>query len=93
MVLYSSPDADKRSTGVPSGKSGVRRIENPCITSRTAISSSNSSLMKETKHISATDPICNGERYILLDALRGLALFGICLANWGEFDVRIELDE
>ncbi len=49
--------------------------------------------MKETKHISATAPIRNGERYILLDALRGLALFGICLANWGEFDVRIELDE
>lgn len=32
-------------------------------------------------------PIQSKERYILLDALRGLALFGICLANFPEFSL------
>lgn len=27
------------------------------------------------------------ERYIILDALRGFALFGICLANYSEFSL------
>lgn len=30
-------------------------------------------------------PVRSKERYIILDALRGLALFGICLANFPEF--------
>lgn len=32
-------------------------------------------------------PVRSKERYILLDALRGLALFGICLANFPEFSL------
>lgn len=32
-------------------------------------------------------PIRSKERYIILDALRGLALFGICLANFPEFSL------
>lgn len=32
-------------------------------------------------------PIRSKERYILLDALRGVALFGICLANFPEFSL------
>lgn len=32
-------------------------------------------------------PIRPKERYIILDALRGLALFGICLANFPEFSL------
>lgn len=32
-------------------------------------------------------PVRSGERYILLDALRGLALLGICLANLPEFSL------
>lgn len=34
-----------------------------------------------------TSPIHGKERYILLDALRGLALLGICLANFSEFSL------
>lgn len=34
-----------------------------------------------------TGPVGSKERYILLDALRGLALFGICLANFPEFSL------
>lgn len=33
------------------------------------------------------NPVGSKERYILLDALRGLALFGICLANFPEFSL------
>ncbi|RHJ87897.1 DUF418 domain-containing protein [Parabacteroides sp. AM08-6] len=32
-------------------------------------------------------PVGQQERYIILDALRGLALFGICLANFPEFSL------
>lgn len=32
-------------------------------------------------------PVRSKERYIILDALRGLALFGICLANFPEFSL------
>lgn len=38
-------------------------------------------------------PVRSGERYILLDALRGLALFGICLANFQEFSLYSFLKE
>lgn len=38
-------------------------------------------------------PVRTGERYILLDALRGLALFGICLANFQEFSLYSFLKE
>lgn len=33
------------------------------------------------------DPVRSKERHIILDALRGLALFGICLANFPEFSL------
>lgn len=32
-------------------------------------------------------PVQAKERYIILDALRGVALFGICLANFSEFSL------
>lgn len=32
-------------------------------------------------------PVNTKERYIILDALRGFALFGICLANYSEFSL------
>lgn len=32
-------------------------------------------------------PVRSKERYVILDALRGLALFGICLANFPEFSL------
>ena len=33
------------------------------------------------------DPVRPKERHVILDALRGLALFGICLANFPEFSL------
>lgn len=42
--------------------------------------------MKST-NLENSAPIQSKERYILLDALRGLALFGICLANFPEFSL------
>lgn len=32
-------------------------------------------------------PVLTGERYVILDALRGFALLGICLANFPEFSL------
>lgn len=32
-------------------------------------------------------PVSSKERYIILDTLRGFALFGICLANFPEFSL------
>lgn len=49
--------------------------------------------MKNTIHTDNVGPIRSGERYILLDALRGLALFGICLANFPEFSLYTFLEE
>lgn len=49
--------------------------------------------MMETKHTDNPGPVRSGERYILLDALRGLALFGICLANFQEFSLYSFLKE
>lgn len=43
--------------------------------------------MMETKNKDIARPVRSKERYILLDALRGLALFGICLANFQEFSL------
>jgi uncharacterized protein len=34
-----------------------------------------------------TGPVGSSERYAILDVLRGIALFGICLANCGEFSL------
>lgn len=53
----------------------------------------NRSVMTETKHTDSTGPLQTAERYILLDALRGLALFGICLANFPEFSLYSFLKE
>ncbi len=33
------------------------------------------------------DPVKSSERYVILDVLRGIALFGICLANYPEFSL------
>lgn len=49
--------------------------------------------MKNTIHTDNVGPVRSGERYILLDALRGLALFGICLANFPEFSLYTFLKE
>lgn len=43
--------------------------------------------MMKSIHIENSAPIQSKERYILLDALRGLALLGICLANFPEFSL------
>jgi uncharacterized protein len=32
-------------------------------------------------------PVASSERHVILDVLRGIALFGICLANFGEFSL------
>ena len=32
-------------------------------------------------------PVKSSERYAILDVLRGIALFGICLANYPEFSL------
>lgn len=40
-----------------------------------------------TKNMDNAGPVRNGERHIILDVLRGLALFGICLANFPEFSL------
>lgn len=39
--------------------------------------------MATTTHIESTGPVKPKERSIILDALRGLALLGICLADSG----------
>lgn len=49
--------------------------------------------MMKTKNTDNPGPVRSGERYILLDALRGLALFGICLANFQEFSLYSFLKE
>lgn len=49
--------------------------------------------MKNTIHTDNVGPVRSGERYILLDALRGLSLFGICLANFPEFSLYTFLEE
>lgn len=41
----------------------------------------------KTVHSENVSPVHSKERYIILDALRGLALFGICLANFSEFSL------
>ncbi len=38
-------------------------------------------------------PVNSKERHIILDALRGIALFGICLANYSEFSLYSFLDK
>ena len=43
--------------------------------------------MAATTHIENTGPVKPKERSIILDALRGLALLGICLANFPEFSL------
>lgn len=43
--------------------------------------------MTEVMNTNSIGPVRSKERYILLDALRGLALFGICLANFPEFSL------
>lgn len=43
--------------------------------------------MTTTTHIESTGPVKPKERSIILDALRGLALLGICLANFPEFSL------
>lgn len=43
--------------------------------------------MKEYIHTNYTGPVRSKERYIILDALRGLALLGIFLANFPEFSL------
>ena len=35
----------------------------------------------------SVNPVSSKERFIILDALRGLALLGICLANYPEFSL------
>lgn len=49
--------------------------------------------MMKTMHTDHIGPVRSGERYILLDALRGLALLGICLANFPEFSLYTFLKE
>lgn len=44
-------------------------------------------MMNSTNNSESFIPVQSKERYILLDALRGLALFGICLANFPEFSL------
>lgn len=44
-------------------------------------------MMNSTNNSESLIPVQSKERYILLDALRGLALFGICLANFPEFSL------
>ncbi|WP_106827952.1 DUF418 domain-containing protein [Parabacteroides pacaensis] len=43
--------------------------------------------MTKYNHTDHIGPVRSRERYIILDALRGLALFGICLANFPEFSL------
>lgn len=43
--------------------------------------------MRGPRHIRPGEPLRSGERHIILDALRGLALWGICLANFPEFSL------
>ena len=43
--------------------------------------------MATTTNIDNTGPVKLKERFIILDALRGLALLGICLANFPEFSL------
>ena len=37
--------------------------------------------------LNQVDPVKPSERYVILDVLRGIALFGICLANYPEFSL------
>ena len=39
------------------------------------------------KHADNLSPVKSSERYIILDALRGFALLGICMANFPEFSL------
>lgn len=39
------------------------------------------------KHTDNLSPVKSSERYIILDALRGFALLGICMANFPEFSL------
>lgn len=43
--------------------------------------------MMDTTNIDNAVPVQNKERYVILDVLRGFALFGICLANFPEFSL------
>lgn len=43
--------------------------------------------MKDNMSTENIGPVRSKERYIILDALRGLALLGICLANFPEFSL------
>lgn len=43
--------------------------------------------MRGPRHIRPGEPLRSGERHIILDVLRGLALWGICLANFPEFSL------
>jgi Predicted membrane protein len=43
--------------------------------------------MQSTIESGRVSPIRSSERYVILDILRGIALFGICLANFPEFSL------
>lgn len=43
--------------------------------------------MMEIMDMEITGPVISKERFVILDALRGLALLGICLANFPEFSL------
>ncbi len=43
--------------------------------------------INDTRKNSNQHPVIPKERHIILDALRGFALFGICLANYPEFSL------
>ena len=43
--------------------------------------------MMENMNTDTARPVRSKERYLILDVLRGLALFGICLANFPEFSL------
>lgn len=49
--------------------------------------------MRQSKIHSAGAPVEGRERHIILDALRGFALLGICLANYPEFSLYSFLQE
>ncbi len=37
--------------------------------------------------MSSSNPVKSSERHIILDVLRGIAILGICLANFQEFSL------
>ena len=43
--------------------------------------------MQSTIESERVSPVRSSERYVILDILRGIALFGICLANFPEFSL------